>query len=196
MYFKKLVGNKVYLSPIDKNDYLKYTEWVNDMEVSMGMIFAYKLIDEESEKIVLERLTKVEFNFAIIDIKKDEVIGNIGFPVIDYINHRGEVGIFIGNKNYWSDGYGTEALSLLLDFGFNILNLNSIHLKVYSYNNPAIKCYEKVGFKEAGRLREAKIIGGNKYDEIYMDILAKEFKSEYIKSLIENKIKTYVKNVN
>lgn len=73
---------------------------------------------------------------------------------------------------------------------------NSIDLKVYSYNNPAIKCYEKVGFKVAGRLREAKIIGGNKYDEIYMDILAKEFKSEYIKSLIENKCNTYVKKAN
>lgn len=188
MYFKKIIGNKVYLSPIDKNDYLKYTEWVNDMEVAIGMIFASKLIDDESERNVLERLAKVDFNFAIIDIEKDEVIGNIGFPNIDYINHNSEVGIFIGNKNYWSNGYGTEALNLLLDFGFNILNLNSIHLKVYSYNNPAIKCYQKVGFKEAGRLREAKIACGNKYDEVFMDILSNEFKSPYIRQILENKI--------
>ena len=46
MYFKKLLGNKVYLSPIDKNDYLKYTEWVNDMEVAVGMIFATKLTEQ------------------------------------------------------------------------------------------------------------------------------------------------------
>jgi RimJ/RimL family protein N-acetyltransferase len=188
MYFKKLIGSKVYLSPIDKNDYLKYTQWVNDMEVGLGMLFAFKQIDEESEKNALERLTKSEFNFAIIDIEKDQVIGNIGFPHIDYINHSGEAGIFIGDKNYWGSGYGTEALSLLLDFGFNILNLNSIHLKVYSYNNQAMKCYHKVGFKEAGRLREAKIIGGCKYDEVFMDILANEFKSPYIESVLRKKM--------
>lgn len=188
MYYKKLVGNKVYLSPIDKDDYEKYTEWVNDMEVGIGMIFACKLIDEETEKNALERLSKSEFNFAIIDNEKNQVIGNIGFPSIDYINHSGEVGIFIGDKNYWGNGYGTEALKLLLDFGFNILNLNSIHLRAYSYNSPALKCYQKVGFKEAGRLREAKIIGGNKYDYVYMDILANEFKSLYIESVLKKKI--------
>lgn len=188
MYFKKLIGDKVYLSPIDKNDYVKYIEWVNDMEVSMGMIFATKLIDEESEKNVLERLSKSEFNFAVITNKTNEAIGNVGFPSIDYINHIGEVGIFIGNKNYWGNGYGRQALELLIDFGFNLLNLNNIYLKVYSYNNPAINCYKKIGFKEAGKLREAKTIAGIKYDEIYMDILAKEFKSSYVLPILLTKI--------
>lgn len=128
MYFKKLVGNKVYLSPIDKEDYEKYTEWINDMEVAIGMIFASKLINIDTEKSILERLSKSEFNFAIISAEKNEVIGNIGFPNIDYINRTAEAGIFIGDKNYWGNGYGTEAFSLLLDFGFNILNFNNIFL--------------------------------------------------------------------
>jgi RimJ/RimL family protein N-acetyltransferase len=191
MYFKKLVGNKVYLSPMDKNDYIKYTEWVNDMEVAIGMIFSTKLIDEEIERNTLERLTKSDFNFAVIAKDVDKVIGNVGFPSIDYINRRAEVGIFIGDKGYWGNGYGKEALDLLVDFGFNLLNLNAIHLKVYSYNNPAISCYKKVGFKEAGKLREAKIIAGVKYDEIYMDILAREFKSPYIESVVKTKLNRY-----
>ncbi|MDO7205773.1 GNAT family protein [Paraclostridium bifermentans] len=62
----------------------------------------------------------------------------------------------MGDKDNWGNGYGKEALSLLLDFGFNLLNLNNIVLKVYSFNKQAIKCYSKIGFKEAGRLREAK----------------------------------------
>lgn len=188
MYFKKLVGPRIFLSPIDKNDYVKYTEWVNDMNVALGMTFANMLIDEESEKNELERLSKAQFNFSIIVNETNQVIGNIGFNKLDYINRIGEVGIFIGDKDSWGNGYGNESLSLLLDFGFNLLNLNNIYLRVYSFNKQAIKCYLKVGFREVGRLREAKIIGCNKYDEIHMDILAREFKSPYILSVLEHKL--------
>lgn len=139
------------------------------------------------ERGILEMLSNTEFNFAIVDLETDELIGNVGFPRIDYINRVAEFGIFIGNKDYWGKGYGVEATQLILDFGFNVLNLNNIYLKVYSYNQPAISCYKKAGFKEAGRLREAKQIAQEKYDEIYMDILAREFKSIYIKDLVEKK---------
>ncbi|MEG2789189.1 MAG: GNAT family protein [Romboutsia sp.] len=193
MYFEKLIGNKVYLSPIDKNDYIKYTKWVNDMDVAIGMTFATMSIDEESEKKALERLSNGQFNFAIVIKETNQLIGTVGFPRIDNINRVGEVGIFIGDKNNWGNGYGKEALNLLLDFGFNLLNLNNIYLKVYSFNNQAIQCYRNIGFKEAGRLREAKIIGANKYDEVYMDILAKEFISPYILSVLENKINSTTK---
>lgn len=67
---------------------------------------------------------------------------------ISYKNRIGTVGIFIGDENNRSNGYGTEALKLLLDYGFNYLNLNNIMLAVKSFNERAIKCYEKVGFKE------------------------------------------------
>lgn len=64
---------------------------------------------------------------------------------------------------------------LLLDYGFNILNLNNIYLRPYAFNARAIRCYEACGFQVAGRLREAKIINGQKYDEVWLDILASEF---------------------
>ena len=172
MYYRKMVGKKCYLSPINVEDYEKYTRWVNDMEVAIGMLFSSGLITPQKEKEILERLSRSEYNFAIVDLEKDQLIGNIGFPRIDYINGVAEMGIFIGNKDYWGKGYGVEAIQLLLDFGFNILNLHNIFLKVYSYNKPAIRCYKKAGFKEAGRIREAKQIAGKRYDEIYMDILA------------------------
>ncbi|HHY71371.1 MAG TPA: GNAT family N-acetyltransferase, partial [Thermoanaerobacterales bacterium] len=130
-----------------------------------------------------------EYIFAIVDLKTDESIGNIGFPKIDYINRTAGLGIFIGNKEYWGKGYGVEAIELLLDFGFNILNLHNISLKVFSYNKPAIRCYKKVGFKEAGRLREAKQIAGQKYDDVFMDILATEYKSKFIKDLVDKRNK-------
>ncbi|SHK07391.1 Protein N-acetyltransferase, RimJ/RimL family [Geosporobacter subterraneus DSM 17957] len=189
MYFKKMVGRKCYLSPIDTEDYLKYTAWVNDMEVSIGMLFSSSQITADTEKSIMERLSKTNYNFAIVDLEKNELLGNVGFPSIDTVNGIAEVGIFIGNKDYWGKGYGTEAMQLILDFGFNILNLHSIYLKVFAYNKPAIECYKKAGFKEVGRLREAKQIAGRRYDEIYMDILAREFTSVYVGSLVNNRVK-------
>ena len=187
MYLKKMIGKKCYLSPNNVDDYEKYTEWITDMEVAVGMLFSSSLVTPLKEKETLNRLANENYNFAIVDLEQDELIGNVGFPRIDTINRVAELGIFIGNKNYWGNGYGTEAMQLLLDFGFNILNLNTIFLKVYSYNQPAINCYKKAGLKEAGRIREAKQIAGEKYDEIYMDILSREFKSIYVKDLVEKK---------
>ncbi|WP_434641789.1 GNAT family protein [Thermoanaerobacterium thermosaccharolyticum] len=186
MYYKKLIGEKCYLSPMNVDDYEKYTEWVNDMEVAAGMLFASKMITSSKEKEIVETLSK-EYNFAIVDIKTDELIGNLGFPKLDYINRVAEVGLFIGNKEYWGRGYGQEALNLALDFGFSILNMHNIYLRVYSYNKPAISCYKKVGFKEAGRIREAKRIAGERYDEIIMDILEDEYESVYIKKIVSEK---------
>ena len=187
MYFKKLLGEKCYLSPLNLQDYEIYTKWINDIDVSLGVTFASVLMTPEQEKEILKKLSRAEYNFAIVELKKDELIGNIGFTHIDFINHTAEMGIFIGNKDYWGKGYGAEAIELLLDFGFNILNLHNINLKVYSYNKPAIKCYQKVGFKEVGRLREAKQIAGQKFDQIIMDILEKEYKSKLIKGLVDKR---------
>ena len=94
MYYKKMIGKKVYLSVIDKNDYEKYTEWISDMEVALGMIFAHKLIGDDREKATLERLADSGYNFAIIDKESNKVIGNVGMPQIDSINSKATVGIF------------------------------------------------------------------------------------------------------
>jgi RimJ/RimL family protein N-acetyltransferase len=154
MYFKKLVGKKCYLSPIDADDTEKFTEWLNDMEILNNLQLYSSVINAENEKAFLNNLAK-EHNYSIIDSKTNELIGNCGFMEIDNINQTAEVGIFIGNKNYWNKGYGTEALSLLLDYGFKALNLHNVLLRVYDYNERAKKCYEKIGFKGIGIRRDA-----------------------------------------
>ena len=187
-YFKKLIGKKCYLSPISVDDAEQYCEWINDAEVNKFMVFSSHQIGIEKERTILEDMIKRNAQiFAIIDIKKDELIGNCSLFDIDHLNMKAEFGIFIGNKTYWGKGYGTEATMLILDYGFNILNLNNIMLRVYSYNKRGIRSYEKSGFKVIGNHREAKIIGSKKYDEIYMDILAGEFKSIYIKKIMDKK---------
>ncbi len=185
-YFKKLIGTKCYLSPINIEDAEKYCDWLNDLEVGINLLTFSQQLSLEREKNILEDMVKNNsLIFAIIESDSDKLIGNCSIFSVSQLNRKAEVGIFIGDKHFWGKGYGTEALSLLVDYGFNILNLNSILLEVFSYNDRAIKCYKKVGFKEIGRRREALIRAGKKYDEIYMDILAAEFKSIYINKFMK-----------
>jgi len=174
MYFKKLAGKKCYLAPLDVNDAEKYTAWLNDLEVTEHLLVYPHIISIENEKGFLEKLSR-EHTYSIIDNGSNELIGNCGFSDIDHINQTGEVGMFIGDKKYWNKGYGTEALSLLLDYGFKALNLHNISLRVYSFNERAIKAYEKIGFKITGKKREALLRGKERHDIIFMDILYDEF---------------------
>src|SRR5215510_5319044 len=174
MYFKKLIGEKCYLSPMNINDAEKYTEWLNDLEVTYNLGIYHSIINTETEKEFLQKLSK-EHNYSIIDCKSNELIGTCGFIEVDHLNQTAEAGIFIGNKNYWNKGYGTESFGLLLDYGFKALNLHNVMLKVYSFNKNAIKLYEKIGFKTIGIRRNALKRGNEVFDIVFMDILDKEF---------------------
>ena len=174
MYFKKLVGKKCYLSPIDVNDVEIFTEWVNDMDVIKHFDLYPITISLENERELITNLSK-EHNYSIVDLETNKLIGNCGFVNVDHINQTAELGIIIGNKTFWSKGYGAEALSLLIDFGFKALNFHNIMLRVYENNKRAIRCYEKIGFKIMGIRRESLYRDLVKQNIIYMDILSKDF---------------------
>ena len=94
---------------------------------------------------------------------------------IDRVHRSAEVGIFIGEEGKRGSGYGTEALGLLCDVAFNLLNLRSLMLQTYDYNERAQAAYRKVGFREIGRRRCAHFYGGAYHDIVLMDLLAEEF---------------------
>lgn len=181
-YFKKLVGERIYLSPRNVEDVEIFTEWMNDFYVTDYTGRSYRTVTLQAEKEYLERADKNENTFAIIDIETDQMIGTVGLHEVDHINRTATLGIFIGNRDYWSKGYGTEAIRLILDFAFNYMNLNNIDLALMEFNQRALKCYQKCGFKEIGRRRKCKFINGKYYDSILMDVLAEEFKESYIKN--------------
>ncbi len=106
-YFKKISGQKVYLAPINLNDAEKYAEWLNDLEVSINLTLAPQIISLEKEKEALEELSKEQYVFSIVTLDKDELIGNCGLMGVNLIHRSAELGIFIGDKNYWSKGYGS-----------------------------------------------------------------------------------------
>lgn len=176
MYFKKIEGKKIYLSPMCTDDAIKYAKWMNDFDVTDKINSSCNVISVESEREWLEKNSRIgNYQFAIVKQEKDELIGNCSLHDLDFINGRATAGIFIGDKENRGKGYGTEALKLLISYGFNHLNLYNIMLTVYSFNSPAIACYKKVGFKEIGKRREAYFKNNERYDEIFMDILRSEF---------------------
>ena len=182
-YYKKLLGEKVYLAPIDVNDCEKFAKWMNDFNVTDYTGRSAYMQTLESEKTwISNKANSNDYLMSIVTVDNDEVIGNIGLNEVDFIHRYAVLGIMIGESESRSKGYGTEAINLMLDFAFNYLNLNSVYLGVFACNERAIRCYKKVGFKEAGRLRQCRFINGKYYDCIHMDILASEFKGEYIKN--------------
>ncbi len=125
----------------------------------------------------LEKHLDELYGFSIHKLDDDEMIGMVDLSGIDWVAGSAWVGIGIGNRDYWGKGYGTEAMRLILDFGFGYLNLRRISLNVFGYNQRAMHSYQKCGFKEEGRLRQWMIRSGERHDLIYMGILREEWEA-------------------
>ena len=180
MYYKKLIGKNIYLAPKNIEDAEKYVEWLNDFRTTDYLGKSGKIMTLENEKEYLTKAMDDEATLDIVTLAEDKLIGTVGLESIDHLNRTGTLGIFIGDVEQREKGYGTEAIKLILDYGFNYLNLNNIKLDVVEFNNRAIGCYKKCGFKECGRRRKSEFIDGKYYDRISMDILKEEFTDKYI----------------
>lgn len=180
---KKLVGEKVYLSPVCLEDAETFLTWMNDFDVTDYIGRSDKILTLESEKNWIEEKAKESGYFlSIVTLDNDQLIGNISLNEVNFLHRYAVLGIMIGDNENRNKGYGTEAINLLLDYAFNYLNLNSVSLTLLACNARAKRCYEKVGFKECGRKRMCRFVNGKYYDLLEMDILASEFKGEYIKN--------------
>ena len=174
-YFKKIEGDRLYLSPMNPEDYELYTKWLNDLKTTTCLGNVTSTFGLNVEKEAIERFEKEGNHFAIIKKDTDELLGNCSLFDINHIHDTCEIGIFIGEETDRGKGYGPEAMELILSYGFRILNLNNIMLNVASFNSRGIMAYEKIGFKEMGRRSEAIKINNKKYDRIFMEILNKNF---------------------
>ena len=172
-YFEKIRGERLYLSPMSEDDLEIYTKWMNDKEITEKLGNYYKNITLSFEKKYLEN--ESGYSFAIVLKKENRLIGNISLMDVNNINQTASLGIFIGDKEDRNKGYGKEAIKILLDYGFNTLNLNNIMLGVFSFNEFAIRTYEKIVFKKIGHRRNSIYRNGKLYDEIFMDILKDDF---------------------
>lgn len=172
------IGEKVKLREYRKEDIKKVQGYINDPELKgllqNGIPFPYTLEDEYKwfENI---SATKDTYSFAIESLDEHNYIGGCGINNIDWKNSIAVVGIFIGDKNYWGNGYGTDAMKVLIKFIFEEMNINKIKLNVFSFNERAVKSYEKCGFKVEGVLRQEIFRKGKYYDDIVMGLLREEY---------------------
>jgi RimJ/RimL family protein N-acetyltransferase len=120
-----------------------------------------------------------ERTFFAIETKEGVHIGNTNLFNASPENRSSELGIMIGEKEYWSRGFGTDALTTLARFGFDEMNLNRIQLTVYSFNERAQAAYRKAGFVEEGRLRQAMYRQGVYHDILVMGLLRDEFEAAH-----------------
>ncbi len=185
-YYKKLIGDRIYLSPKGASDdeIQKFTEWMNDLEVTDYIGRSGNLITLIGEKDYLENIAKdsKNRNFDIITLNDDKLIGTVSLENINFIERSTILGIFIGDKDFRNNGYGIEAIKLVLEYGFKYLNLHSIRLDLLAVNERAHKCYLKCGFRDTGCSREEIFLNGKYYDKLHMDILENEFDGDYIRN--------------
>lgn len=174
-------GKKIRLREYRKEDIPLRLKYINDPEISCNLTpdTPYPMTLHEEEKW-LESITTASdtYKFAIETIEKNEFIGGCSINSVDWKNSVATIGIFIGCKEYRGRGYGTDAMRVLMDFIFMQMNINKIRLIVYSFNDAAIKCYEKCNFKIEGVLRQEIYKDGEYHDKISMGLL----KGEYLSS--------------
>ncbi len=171
-----LQSKHVTLTPLTSEDLSSLFDWINDREQVLFNA-PYKPVYWEQHKTWFESIQHQSdvmiFGIHLGDAKK--LIGSCQLHSINTIHRAAELQIRIGDIKERGHGYGTEAAQLLLEFAFKDLNLHRVYLYVFADNAPAIRTYEKVGFKREGLLRQAAYIDGNYVDVVAMGILREEY---------------------
>ncbi|MDD2591711.1 MAG: GNAT family protein [Erysipelotrichaceae bacterium] len=176
MYYKKLIGDKVYLSPMAiENEVKIITKWFNeDEEIAANNGFIQSVISEDTTKTMLQSWSEGDCSLSIIKIENDEFIGHISLFNPKKYELGATMGIYINKENRFK-GYGSEAIKLLLSYAFDELNYHFVRVEVFAYNQDAVKTYEKCGFKQVGKWRQSRYHHGVYHDIILMDIIKDEF---------------------
>jgi diamine N-acetyltransferase len=174
-----IVGGRVALGPLRRDLIPLYCRWNNDFDTTRTLARSQPLTIEAMTAAYDAALcTDSAVDFTIYEHTTGRSIGSAYLHDIDERNRTAEFGIVIGEADARGKGYGTEVTTLLLDYAFVALGLHSVSLRVYAYNLAGKRAYEKAGFRECGRRRESKLMGGRLWDQIYMECLATEFTNE------------------
>jgi RimJ/RimL family protein N-acetyltransferase len=176
-------GKKVRLRPPEREDLPLFVEWLSNPELRNYVLIRYisNALEERWFENLVEQTkaaTPAQLHFVIEARDEGRPIGVIGLHAINWRDRVGELGIIIGEPDFWGRGYGSDALRTLLEVAFRWYNLHRVYLRVIEDNRRAVRSYEKCGFTHEGKLREATFVDGEYKTLLIMGILDREFVEE------------------
>jgi RimJ/RimL family protein N-acetyltransferase len=177
-------GERAALGPLRADLVAVYQRWVNDREVARGL-GAQAVMTVEAERVWYEEASRSDpgrVHFTVYDQDDLAPVGTTALFGIDHYHGTATFGILLGERR--GQGLGTDATRLVLDWGFTVLGLYSIELRVWEWNTAAIRAYTKAGFREIGRRRGGAVIMGRRFDVVLMDAIAPEFQGSALADLV------------
>ncbi|HET9015627.1 MAG TPA: GNAT family protein [Thermomicrobiaceae bacterium] len=176
-------GERVALGPLRRDLVPRYRRWSNDFRTLRTLGDMPAPVPAEAMEALYAGVMAIPDAVAFTIYVRDapgascgwRPVGTYSLVGIDHRNRTAEFVIYIGEPSERGKGYGTEATRLTLDYAFTALGLHSVLLKVYAFNLAGLRTYQKAGFREIGRRRQAHHMGGRLWDVILMDCLATDF---------------------
>jgi RimJ/RimL family protein N-acetyltransferase len=164
-------GEKIRLRILERKDLEKTIKWFNDFEIVQPLDrLPFLTIEQEEEWYNNIMRTKNALILAI-DTNEGVHIGNIALNLIDYRNGHAVISIAIGEKKYWSKGFGTDAIKTLINFAFHEMRLHKIYTHIIDSNKQSLKLFKKCGFEREGILRDWYFSKDKYHDRIIMSII-------------------------
>lgn len=180
-----LEGKQSYIRTLVKQDLPLLVKWKNDPLiaelVSGNPIMTTLEIEERRFEKCLGEYDNLRL---IIETKEGKAIGFVSICGIDKCNKKVELGMLIGEREFWAKGFGTDALNTIIDYLLNKLCFNRIGVEVFSFNERARRLYERMGFKLEGVLRQALCRRGIFEDVLLMGLIKKDYKKNKKKTPI------------
>jgi UDP-4-amino-4,6-dideoxy-N-acetyl-beta-L-altrosamine N-acetyltransferase len=175
-----LIGERIYLRPLERDDAAPVAAWLNDPEVNRTILHAHPM-SVQAEQNWLDKLAESQENIALGIVLKDgdRLIGVTALKQFDWRNRHASFGITIGVKEEWGKGHGTAGTELMVRHAFETLNLNRVWLHVLIANERGIRAYERVGFKREGVLRQHLFREGRFQDILSMAILREDWEARH-----------------
>lgn len=171
-------STRVKLRKMTKEDAVLYHSWRNDLEVMRSTNLCLDVYPLEETEAFVEHVilgSNTSKSYILLEKENETPIGVLALIHIDYKNRNAECIIDIGDKRFWGKGYGSEGLKLLLDYGFYEMNLHRLSLRVFSFNDRAIRLYQRLGFQQEGSSKEALFREGQWHDILHMGLLQRNY---------------------
>ncbi len=172
-----LEGTLVRLRAVEPEDLDNAYKWANDREVTRWLTSPRYPVSRKAEQQGIDDAPTNSFGDVRLAIETNDGkhIGGINLHRINPEDRKASLGIMIGEKDQWSNGYGTDAIMTLLGFAFDEMNLHRVLLHAFADNERAIGCYQRCGFRAEVRLRQEVYQNGRYYDVVVMGVLESEF---------------------